>query len=219
MRASTGRIARPAASCSTIPTTKTRRPKFAPVASRSPPYFPARRDDTLAANGRCGSHKKFSRLTPFEGRQPRSHFSIGPHAGPSPRQRVEPSGLIRHPSPSMSISRPRDKQLAQLQLSTLLKKQKLDQALNTKEFARLAGISYSQARGWFRKPGFPAVGNAVFWTDFVVWRRLQCGLTAMLEQSKYVRPLTPHLQPSLVAYRKSHSPAKPQDFLPRLADA
>jgi hypothetical protein len=84
----------------------------------------------------------------------------------------------------MSKSRPRDKQLVQLKLSALIKKRELDQALNPKEFARLAGVSYSQARDWFHKPGFPAVGNVVFWNDFVAWRRAQCGLTTMLERAK-----------------------------------
>ena len=43
--------------------------------------------------------------------------------------------------------------------------------MNTKEFAVLAGISYSLAREWFRMPGFPVVGSVVFWDDFVFWLR------------------------------------------------
>jgi hypothetical protein len=50
-------------------------------------------------------------------------------------------------------------------------KQKLDQALNVKEFAVLAGISYSVAREWFQSPGFPAVFGKIFWQDFLLWRR------------------------------------------------
>ena len=38
---------------------------------------------------------------------------------------------------------------------TQLQDVRLDQALNTKEFAVLAGSSYSSAREWFRSPGFP----------------------------------------------------------------
>ena len=109
--------------------------------------------------------------------------------------------VIFHP---MSMSRPRDMQLVQLKLSALIKKRELDQALNTKEFARLAGISYSQARDWFHKPGFPAVGNVVFWNDFVAWRRAQCGLTAMLEQAKCEAvkssPITPSRLSSTIEF-------------------
>jgi len=35
----------------------------------------------------------------------------------------------------------------------------------------LAGMSYTAARGLFHEPGFPLVGNQVFWSDFVIWRR------------------------------------------------
>ena len=65
----------------------------------------------------------------------------------------------------------RDKQLQSIDLDQVLEKRRLDQALNVKEFAVLAGISYSAARAWFRLPGFPAVRNVVFWDDFVLWRR------------------------------------------------
>jgi hypothetical protein len=67
----------------------------------------------------------------------------------------------------------RDKQLRHIDLDQVLEKRRLDQALNVKEFAVLAGISYSAARAWFRLPGFPAVRNVVFWEDFVQWRRAQ----------------------------------------------
>ena len=55
-------------------------------------------------------------------------------------------------------------------------KRRLDQALNTKEFAVLAGVSYSCARTWFRQPGFPAISGVVFWPDFVQWRNAKTGL-------------------------------------------
>lgn len=59
----------------------------------------------------------------------------------------------------------------------MLEKRRLDQALNAKEFAVLAGISYSTSREWFRAPGFPVVRGVVFWGDFVEWRRGQNGLS------------------------------------------
>jgi len=64
-----------------------------------------------------------------------------------------------------------DLQLQSIRLEAVLKKQRLDQALNGKEFAVLAGISYSTARQWFRMPGFPVLRGVVFWGDFVEWRR------------------------------------------------
>jgi hypothetical protein len=54
----------------------------------------------------------------------------------------------------------------------------LDQALNAKEFAVLAGVSYSAARSWFRMPGFPVLRGVVFWQDFVQWRSAQNGVSA-----------------------------------------
>jgi hypothetical protein len=51
----------------------------------------------------------------------------------------------------------------------------LDQALNAKEFAVCAGVSYSTARDWFRLPGFPAFRGVIFWQDFVQWRAGQNG--------------------------------------------
>ena len=66
-----------------------------------------------------------------------------------------------------------DKQLRGIKLQVVRLKRDSDQALNTKEFAVLAGISYSLAREWFHLPGFPAVGGMVFWGDFVLWRRSQ----------------------------------------------
>jgi hypothetical protein len=51
----------------------------------------------------------------------------------------------------------------------------LDQALNAKEFAVAAGISYSTAREWFRLPSFPVFRGVIFWQDFVRWRTDQNG--------------------------------------------
>jgi len=48
-----------------------------------------------------------------------------------------------------------DKQLQGITLEAVLEKRRLDQALNAKEFAVCAGVSYSTARGWFRVAGFP----------------------------------------------------------------
>ena len=72
----------------------------------------------------------------------------------------------------------RDKQLQGINLEAVRLKRDLDQALNTKEFAELAGISYSLAREWFRMPGFPVVGSVVFWEDFVLWRRTRNQVTS-----------------------------------------
>jgi len=55
-------------------------------------------------------------------------------------------------------------------LADVLEKRRLDQALNVKEFAVCAGVSYSTARGWFHLAGFPAFRGVVFWQDFVQWR-------------------------------------------------
>lgn len=70
----------------------------------------------------------------------------------------------------------RDKQLANVNLGDVLEKRRLDQALNAKEFAVLAGVSYSTAREWFRLSGFPTIRSVVFWSDFTAWRRSQAGL-------------------------------------------
>ena len=72
----------------------------------------------------------------------------------------------------------RDKQLRDVDIDQAVEKRRLDQALNAKEFAVLAGISYSTAREWFRCSGFPSLRGFVFWTDFVDWRRAQVGLSA-----------------------------------------
>jgi hypothetical protein len=66
-----------------------------------------------------------------------------------------------------------DKQLRGIKLADVLEKRRLDQALNVKQFAVLAGISYSVAREWFQIKGFPRIRGVVFWQDFVQWRNLQ----------------------------------------------
>src|ERR1017187_8868594 len=66
-----------------------------------------------------------------------------------------------------------DKQLRDIRLKDVLEKRRFDQALNAKEFAVLAGISYSTAREWFHLPGFPVFRGVVFLQDFVEWRVAQ----------------------------------------------
>ncbi len=66
-----------------------------------------------------------------------------------------------------------DKQLQRIQFDDVLAKRQRGQALNAKEFAVLAGISYSSAREWFQMPGFPRIQGVVFWEDFVEWRKVQ----------------------------------------------
>jgi len=69
-----------------------------------------------------------------------------------------------------------DKQLSTVRLDEVLEKRRLGQALNAKEFAVVAGVSYSAAREWFRLPGFPVFRGLVFWQDFERWRATQTGL-------------------------------------------
>jgi hypothetical protein len=77
-----------------------------------------------------------------------------------------------------------DKQLCGIRLEDVLEKRRLDQALNAKEFAVAAGISYSTAREWFRLPGFPAFRGVVFWADFVQWRAEQTRLIPTIEAKR-----------------------------------
>ena len=72
----------------------------------------------------------------------------------------------------------KDKQLHGITLESVLEKRRLDQAMNAKEFAVCAGVSYSTARDWFHLPGFPAFRGVVFWQDFVQWRTKQNGSEA-----------------------------------------
>jgi hypothetical protein len=76
----------------------------------------------------------------------------------------------------------RDKQLLHVDLARVLDKRRLDQALNVKEFAVLAGVSYSAARAWFRQAGFPAFCGVVFWRDFEQWRNAKNGLNRSGEE-------------------------------------
>ena len=75
-------------------------------------------------------------------------------------------------TPSMAL----DKQLRDIKLHGVLQRRQLGQALNAKEFAVLAGLSYSTARAWFRLPGFPVIKGVIFWGDFIEWRRARTGL-------------------------------------------
>src|SRR5271155_2498484 len=68
-----------------------------------------------------------------------------------------------------------DKQLQGITLESVMEKRRLDQALNAKEFAVCAGVSYSTARSWIHLPGFPAFRGVIFWQDFVQWRADQYG--------------------------------------------
>jgi hypothetical protein len=68
-----------------------------------------------------------------------------------------------------------DKQLQAITLEAVMEKRRLDQALNAKEFAVCAGVSYSTARSWFHLSGFPAFRGVIFWQDFVQWRAGQNG--------------------------------------------
>jgi hypothetical protein len=88
-----------------------------------------------------------------------------------------------------------DKQLRGITLESVLEKRRLDQALNAKEFAVCAGVSYSTARHWFHLPGFPAIHGVIFWQDFVHWRETQSRLNSPLwEQGKSETiPATPHM--------------------------
>jgi hypothetical protein len=74
-----------------------------------------------------------------------------------------------------------DKQLRGIALDSVLEKRRLDQALNAKEFAVCAGVSYSTAREWFHVPGFPAFRGVIFWQDFVWWRINRNGLASQPE--------------------------------------
>jgi hypothetical protein len=69
-----------------------------------------------------------------------------------------------------------DKQLRGIRRKDAMEKRRLDQALNAKEFAVVAGISYSAARAWFRLSGFPLFCGVVFWSDFVQWRTIRRGV-------------------------------------------
>jgi hypothetical protein len=77
-----------------------------------------------------------------------------------------------------------DKQLQTITLESVLEKRRLDQALNAKEFAVCAGVSYSTARSWFNLSGFPVFHGVIFWKDFVQWRTSQNGFASQPENSQ-----------------------------------
>jgi len=81
----------------------------------------------------------------------------------------------------MASRRTEDKQLQGISLESVLEKQRLDQALNAKEFAVCDGVSYSTARSWFHLPGFPVFYGVIFWKDFVQWRTGHNGFTKQPE--------------------------------------
>ena len=85
----------------------------------------------------------------------------------------------------------RDKQLRAIKIADVLEKRRLGQALNLKEFAVLAGVSYSVAREWVQIPGFPRFQGVVFWQDFVDWRNERNG-------RKTLHGNSPHQPPSIV---------------------
>ena len=83
-----------------------------------------------------------------------------------------------------------DKQLHRVSLDRVVEKRRLGQALNAKEFAVLAGVSYSAAREWFRLPGFPVFRGVVFWQDFTDWRRARaCVVEGSVESTSAVSAL------------------------------
>lgn len=55
-----------------------------------------------------------------------------------------------------------DAQLAGIRQGAVLRKRRLDHALSMKEFAVLAGLSYSTTRARFRLAGFPVGQRRVF---------------------------------------------------------
>ena len=91
----------------------------------------------------------------------------------------------------MKRPQPGDAQLAGITQQAVLRKRRLDQALNAKEFAVLAGLSYTTARAWFRLAGFPVVQRRVFWSDFVEWRRSQFEPNTPGAKSRTERPNGP----------------------------
>jgi hypothetical protein len=94
----------------------------------------------------------------------------------------------------MKTTNHRDKQLWNLELKDVMERRRLDQALNMKQFALAAGISYSAASQWFRQPGFPTFCGVVFWSDFVEWRRSRAGLSDLKNPPRPEPPQQAHPQ-------------------------
>lgn len=97
-----------------------------------------------------------------------------------------------------------DKQLQGIALEAVMEKRRLDQALNAKEFAVCAGVSYSTARCWFHLPGFPVFRGVVFWQDFVHWRA---------EQTTFKNPSRPQLNGGTVTPPSNMPPRAAQILL------
>ena len=80
---------------------------------------------------------------------------------------------MKHRDSETTLYRKHDKQLQGVTLESVMEKRRLDQALNAKEFAVCAGVSYSTARNWFHLPdfsrfsrshllaGFPSAGASI----------------------------------------------------------
>jgi hypothetical protein len=77
---------------------------------------------------------------------------------------------MKSPNSDTHSAQRQDKQLQGIAFESVMEKRRLDQALNAKEFAVCAGVSYSTARSWFHLPGFPVFHGVIFWQDFVCWR-------------------------------------------------
>ena len=103
----------------------------------------------------------------------------------------------------------KDRQLRDVKLADVLEKRWLGQALNIKEFAVLAGVSYSVAREWFQMKGFPRFEGVVFWQDFVEWRNNRNGGNASLNNSHHsaVSGSAPEVKPAS-ASRLPHRAAR-----------
>ena len=93
-----------------------------------------------------------------------------------------------------------DKQLRGIMLHAVLEKRRVGQALNLKEFAVLAGVSYSVAREWVHPPGFPRFQGVVCWEDFIEWRRQQTKVTPASQSTPQAGlPSPTRNQPSIFA--------------------
>jgi hypothetical protein len=87
--------------------------------------------------------------------------------------------------------------LSQISFASVVLKRDRDQALNIKEFAVLAGLPYSMARALYRKAGFPCLGHLVFWSDFVIWRRLGLKLADAIPVPSAPVPAAPVKRPPI----------------------
>jgi len=104
----------------------------------------------------------------------------------------------------------KEKQLAGVSPREVERKRQRDEALNAKELAVAAGVSYPIALGWFRLPGFPALGGFVFHSDFVHWRRTRLVAETNLIPEKSQAEQRKHESPEM------RPPRRPRDgFSPR----